>query len=119
MHCKKFCTKKVKYQDKTVLTKTEKDVNKKTKELAETIRAQRQVEMQNGTFGFGDIEKLKGSFTTFLLKVSEDRNTSDGNYGNWDGMIKHFKTFIPSDISFFIERLKFCFCKFISAASSL
>lgn len=69
-------------------TKTDKEVNKKTKELAETIRAQRQVEMQNGTFGFNDIEKLKGSFTTYLVKVSEDRNTSDGNYGNWDSMIK-------------------------------
>ncbi len=100
------------YLNPEAKTKTEKDVNKKTKELAETIRAQRQVEMQNGTFGFGDIEKLKGSFTTFLLKVSEDRNTSDGNYGNWDGMIKHFKTFIPSDISFqdvdrkFVENFK-------------
>lgn len=81
-------------------TKTDKEVNKKTKELAETIRAQRQVEMQNGTFGFNDIEKLKGSFTTYLVKVSEDRNTSDGNYGNWDSMIKHFKTFVPSDVCF-------------------
>lgn len=81
-------------------TKTDKEVNKKTKELAETIRAQRQIEMQNGTFGFNDIEKLKGSFTTYLVKVSEDRNTSDGNYGNWDSMIKHFKTFVPSDVSF-------------------
>ena len=81
-------------------TKAEKDVNKKTRELAETIRAQRQIEMQNGTFGFHDIEKLKGSFTTYLLKLSEDRNTSDGNYGNWDSMIKHFKTFAPYDVSF-------------------
>jgi len=88
------------YLNPEAKTKTEKDVNKKTKELAETIRAQRQVEMQNGTFGFGDIEKLKGSFTTYLIKVSEDRNTSDGNYGNWDGMIKHFKSFMPLDISF-------------------
>lgn len=81
-------------------TKAEKDVNKKTRELAETIRAQRQIEMQNGTFGFHDIEKLKGSFTTYLLKLSEDRNTSDGNFGNWDSMIKHFKTFAPYDVSF-------------------
>jgi integrase len=100
------------YLNPEAKTKTEKDVNKKTKELAETIRAQRQIEMQNGTFGFGDIEKLKGSFTTYLIKVSEDRNTSDGNYGNWDGMIKHFKSFMPLDISFqdvdrkFVENFK-------------
>ncbi len=81
-------------------TKTDREVNKKTKELAETIRAQRQIEMQNGTFGFNDIEKLKGSFSTYLIKVSNDRNTSDGNYGNWDSMIKHFKIFAPYDISF-------------------
>ena len=45
-------------------TKTEREVNKKTKQLAETICAQRQIEIQNGIYGFKDIEKLKGSFIT-------------------------------------------------------
>jgi hypothetical protein len=49
------------YLEPNPKTKEQKDVNKKTQQLAETIRAQRQIEIQNGTFGFRDNEKLKGS----------------------------------------------------------
>lgn len=93
-------------------TKTERDVNKKTKQLAETICAQRQIEIQNGIYGFQDIEKLKGSFITYITTLAEKKNTSAGNYGNWNSMLKHLKTFCPTDISFqeidksFVERFK-------------
>ncbi len=50
------------YLDPKAKTKEQKELNKKTQQLAETIRAQRQIEIQNGTFGFRDNEKLKGSF---------------------------------------------------------
>ena len=43
-------------------TKNERTVNKKTRELAETIWAQRQVEIQQGQYGFNDIEKLKNAY---------------------------------------------------------
>ena len=93
-------------------TKTERDVNKKTKQLAETICAQRQIEIQNGIYGFKDIEKLKGSFITYITTLAEKKNTSAGNYGNWNSMLKHLKTFCPTDVSFqdidksFVERFK-------------
>lgn len=81
-------------------TQTERDVNKKTKQLAETICAQRQVEMQNGQYGFQDIEKLKGSFLSYIKTLAETKNNSLGNYGNWNGMLKHFIKFCSSDVSF-------------------
>ncbi|WP_452603258.1 phage integrase SAM-like domain-containing protein [Pontimicrobium sp. MEBiC06410] len=93
-------------------TKTEREVNKKTKQLAETICAQRQIEIQNGIYGFQDIEKLKGSFITYVTALAEKKNTSSGNYGNWNSMLKHLKTFCPTDVSFqdidkdFVERFK-------------
>jgi len=93
------------YLEPNPKTKEQKDVNKKTQQLAETIRAQRQIEIQNGTFGFRDNEKLKGSFTSYLQLLASKRQDSAGNYGNWDSMIKHLKAFIPQDISFeFVNR---------------
>lgn len=81
-------------------TATEREVNKKTKQLAETICAQRQIEMQNGQYGFQDIEKLKGSFISYITTLAEIKNTSTGNYGNWKSMLKHLNKFCPNDISF-------------------
>ncbi len=88
------------YLDPDAKTREEKEVNKKTLQLAETIRAQRQIEIQNGVYGFRDNEKLKGSFTAYIELLTEKRKDSSGNYGNWDSMLKHLKEFIPVDITF-------------------
>ena len=88
------------YLDPNPKTKEQKEVNKKTLQLAETIRAQRQIEIQNGVYGFRDNEKLKGSFTAYIELLAKKRKDSTGNYGNWDSMLKHLKNFIPMDITF-------------------
>lgn len=88
------------YLDPNAKTKEQKELNKKTQQLAETIRAQRQIEIQNGTFGFRDNEKLKGSFITYMRMLAEQRKNSSGNYGNWDSVVKHLEKFMPYDISF-------------------
>ena len=49
-------------------TKEEKEVNRKTLQLAETIRAQRQIEIQNGVYGFEDFFPI---LTNGLTKVKE------------------------------------------------
>src|SRR5690554_2695459 len=61
------------YLDPTAKTKEQKEVNKKTLQLAETIRAQRQIEIQNGVYGFRDNEKLKGSFTNYIELLTEKK----------------------------------------------
>ena len=88
------------YLDPNAKTKEQKDVNKKTLQLAETIRAQRQIEIQNGVYGFRDNEKMKGSFIAYMRVLAEKRNDSSGNYGNWDSVIKHLEKFLPYDITF-------------------
>lgn len=88
------------YLNPTPRTKEERLSNKKTKEYAESIRAARQIEIQNGYYGFKDSDKLKGSFTSYLEDLKEKKMSSSGNYGNWDSMVKHFKIFQPTDIKF-------------------
>ena len=88
------------YLNPNAKTKTQKELNKKTQQLAETIQAQRQIEIQNGTFGFRDNEKMKGSFITYMRLLAEKRKDSSGNYGNWNSVVKHLEKFLPYDISF-------------------
>lgn len=81
-------------------TKSERDFNKKTMSLAESIWAQRQIEIQNGIYGFQDLEKLNGSFFLYIENLTAGKNSSPDNYGNWDSMFKHLKIYAPKDISF-------------------
>lgn len=81
-------------------TTEERDMNKKTMKLAEAIKAQKLVEIQNGTFGFEDTEKKKANFINYLKMLADMRLDSQGNYGNWDSMIKYFEKFAPTNISF-------------------
>lgn len=81
-------------------TTEERTFNKKTLNLAESIWAQRQLEIQNGIYGFQDLEKLNGSFYKYLSNLTENKNSSSGNYNNWASMFKHLKIFQPTDCSF-------------------
>lgn len=88
------------YLDPEAKTKEEKEVNKKTMQLAETVRAQRQIEIQNGVYGFADQEKLKASVLSYIDLLAEKRKDSSGNYGNWKSMLKHLKAFTKDDLIF-------------------
>ncbi len=81
-------------------TPIERTHNKKTLELAQTIQAQRQIELQNGEYGFRDKEKQKGSLIVYMRMLADKRKDSSGNYGNWDSMIKHLESFSTTDTPF-------------------
>lgn len=93
----------------------ERATNKKTLQLAENIRAKRQLELQNSSHGFQDFEKTKGSFISYFELLTEKRKESTGNYGNWLSALKHLKTFSKKDIKFsqidsqWLEKLKHYF----------
>lgn len=95
------------YLEPNPKSKDDKEVNKKTLQLAETIRAQRQIEIQNGVYGFRDNEKQKASFTNYIELLTEKRKDSLGNYGNWDSMLKHLQSYIPMDVTFAEVDMKF------------
>jgi len=81
-------------------TTEERAQNKKTQQLAETIRAKRQIEIQNGVFGVNDLERINSSFLAYFELLTEKRKESDGNYGNWRSTLKHLKNFSKSDVKF-------------------
>jgi len=74
--------------------------NRKTLELAENIRAQRQLEMQNYEFGFPDKEKQKGTLIAYMRILADKKRSNQSTWGTWDSMIKHLKAFSPYDTSF-------------------
>jgi hypothetical protein len=81
-------------------TPKERESNKKTLQLAENIRAKRQLELQNGVYGFSDTERMNGSFLTYFEVLAEKRKDSDGNYGNWLSALKHLKNFDKANVRF-------------------
>ena len=100
-HNKKRKTEYLKlYLEAKPKTKQEREVNKKTQQLAETIRVQRQIEIQSGVYGFRDNEKLKGSLTAYIELLAEKRKDRPPSQANWYSMLKHFKSFNPIDITF-------------------
>lgn len=86
--------------EKGKLTKAEKDENNKILSLAESIRSKKHLEIQNGMYGFNNLEKLKGFFILYMETLAEMRLESKGNYDNWDSTIKHLRKYCPRDISF-------------------
>jgi integrase len=81
-------------------TKEDRSLNNKTMDLAENIRAKRQIELLSGNYGFPDKEKENSSFVTYFELLAEKRNKSLGNYGNWLSALKHLKEWKNSDARF-------------------
>jgi len=87
-------------KEKGKLTKEQKDQNRSNLELAENIRAKRQLEIQSGIYGFEQQGKLKGSFLQYFENLTEKRKDSDGNHGNWRSTLVHLKKFVKFDLTF-------------------
>jgi integrase len=81
-------------------TAEERSFNRKTLQLAEHIRAKRQLEIQSGLYGFNDSEKLNSLFLTYFELLAEKRKDSHGNYGNWLSTLKHLKNWEKSNVRF-------------------
>lgn len=81
-------------------TKEERDANRKTLRLAENLKAKRQLELQNGIYGFADNERMNGDFLTYFEVLAEKRRDSDGNYSNWMSALNHLKKFSKANVKF-------------------
>jgi len=86
--------------EKGKLTKEQKESNKETLALAESISSKRQIEIKNGIYGFQDQSKLKGIFLRYVEYLSYKRKFSHFNYDNWDSALKHLKKYVKFDVSF-------------------
>lgn len=75
-------------------TNNEKDHNKETMSLAESIKAKRIIDQQTTNHGFTSSVKGKISFLNYFKKLADKkREDSDGNYGNWQSVYEHLKTY--------------------------
>lgn len=70
----------------------EKNHNKQTLQLAENVKAKRQLELQSSTNGFRSKDLLKANFLDYFEQLTKERKGSKGNYGNWDSTLNHLKT---------------------------
>jgi len=89
-------------------TAAEKQQNKEIKDIAEGIKAKRELEYKNGLHGFKTDFKEKTNFVDFLNSLATKRKESKGNFGNWDSMIKHFVKYAGLKISFKEIDQSFC-----------
>ncbi|HPQ79780.1 MAG TPA: site-specific integrase [Candidatus Dojkabacteria bacterium] len=93
-------------------TVQDKQSNKANWELAESIKAKRELEIKNGLYGFPNEFKKATIFIEYFKSQTEKRLLSNGNYGNWDSSLKHIIKFAGEKVSFreidssFCERFK-------------
>jgi integrase len=86
--------------EKDRLTPKQREDNRKNLELAEAIKSKRHLEIQNGIYGFHNKEKMQGSFLKYFEQLSNKRDDSPGNLGNWKSTLKHLKAYTKGDVVF-------------------
>jgi len=85
--------------EKGTLSREQKQENKKTLALAESIRAKRHLQNQSKRFGLPDQEKLKASFITYFDLLKQKRKDKS-SYGTWQTTGNYLKKYCPQHIAF-------------------
>jgi len=80
--------------------------NKDTMQLAENIRAKRQLDLQSEVHGFTPNHKRLQSFNAYFRKLA--RRQRGMNWHNWDSSVRYFEQFAESDVSFVDINLSLC-----------
>jgi len=83
-------------EKKTKLSEFDKKHNKETIALAEAIRAQRQIAIQRGNYGFLSDEKQKADFVGYFENLAKKRSGS--NSDNWLSALHFLKDFTKGAI---------------------
>ena len=87
-------------------TEMDKTQNKSTFALAENIRAQRQIEIQNEQYGqMADIRK-SADFVTFFRQLANDRKAS--NHDNWMSALNYLEAYTGGSLKFADLDEQFC-----------
>jgi integrase/recombinase XerD len=86
----------------------DKQHNKETLALAESIKSKRELEIKNGLYGFSNEFKLNTNLIDYFKNLTEKRLQSTGNYGNWDSTLKYLIKFAGTQVSFKEVDKTFC-----------
>ena len=79
-------------------TPVEKQQNKDTLQLAESIKAQRQLDIQRGEYGFLSDKKKKADFVAYFRALAEKRRGS--NSDNWQSALNYLIDFTGGSLLF-------------------
>lgn len=71
--------------------KLEQQENKKTLELAERLRSEKLIQIQDKKFGTQRQDFSDKNFLEYFAEKMEERRESSGNYGNWNSALKYLK----------------------------
>ena len=81
------------YLDDKPRTSAEKEHNKKILELANSIKAKRELEIKNGQYGFDAGVKGKALFLEYFRAEAEKKAKPDDT-GNWASTLKHMTSYV-------------------------
>lgn len=76
-------------------TKADREKNRATLQMGNSVKAQRIVEIQNGEFGFNTQHADKTLFFEYYKALTEKRlgKESRGNWGNWYSALRHLEKY--------------------------
>ena len=89
----------------------DKQSNKENLKLAESIKAKRELEIKNGSYGFTNEFKKQTNFIEYFKNLVSKKETK-GNLGNWYSTQIHLENFAGTNVTFkdidlqFAERFK-------------
>lgn len=89
-------------------TPAEKQHNKENQRGAETVLAMRQLEIQNGRYGFSNPHLLNANFIDYFQKLTDSRKKSKANYDNWNSTLKHLINYKGGMVNFKEVNADFC-----------
>lgn len=75
--------------------------NKETLQLAENIKAKRQLDLQNGTYGFIPPFKRQTDFIAYFEMLTNKRKETKVNYSTWKHVLGHLRKYIDGSIKFY------------------
>lgn len=81
-------------------TPLQKQENREKIELAKNIKSKREIDIKNNEFGFLTNTKSNSDFLQYFNKLTENRLSSIGNYGNWDSTLKHLNQYTKGRMLF-------------------
>lgn len=91
---------------RTRLSELDKQHNKEIKDLAESIRAKRQLQIHEGKFGFLSTSKQKTNFVDYFNDLADKRTGS--NSDNWYSALNYLDDFTGGSLPFSELNEQFC-----------
>ncbi|WP_448698261.1 site-specific integrase [Mucilaginibacter sp. AW1-3] len=80
--------------------------NKETWQLAENVRARRQLDLQSQLLGFTPDHQRLQSFNAYFRKLANRQRGM--NFHNWDSSVRYFEKFAGGDLRFIDINLSLC-----------